>query len=79
MSEEKANSLGLIAKILSFADTAQAPQWFTTAPTKAAPKALKLAKMTTDDVDYFELNEAFAVAGLSNMKILGLNDSNSKC
>ena len=62
-----------IAKILSFADTAQAPQWFTTAPTKAAPKALKLAKMTTDDVDFFEINEAFSVVPLAFNKILDVN------
>jgi acetyl-CoA C-acetyltransferase len=62
-----------IAKILSFADTAQAPQWFTTAPTKAAPKALKLAKMTTDDVDFFEINEAFSVVPLAFNKILDIN------
>ena len=62
-----------IAKILSFADSAQAPQWFTTAPTKAAPKALKLAKMTTNDVDFFEINEAFSVVPLAFNKILDIN------
>ena len=78
MSEEKANELELtpLATILSYADAAQDPKRFTTAPSKALPKALDKAKITIDDVDYFELNEAFAVVGLSNMKLLGLNDSN---
>ncbi|MBT7243106.1 MAG: acetyl-CoA C-acyltransferase [Flavobacteriaceae bacterium] len=78
MSEEKANELGLIplATIISYADAAQEPKWFTTAPSRALPKALDKANISIDDVDYFEFNEAFAVAGLSNMKILGLNDSN---
>ncbi|MFT5250361.1 MAG: acetyl-CoA C-acetyltransferase [bacterium] len=78
MSEEKANELGLtpLATIKSYADAAQEPQWFTTAPSKALPKALDKANISIDDVDYFEFNEAFAVVGLSNMKILGLNDSN---
>ena len=78
MSEEKANELGLIplATIISYADAAQEPKWFTTAPSRALPKALDKANISIDDVDYFEFNEAFAVVGLSNMKILGLNDSN---
>tara|TARA_B110000902_G_scaffold65100_1_gene77341 strand:+ start:19 stop:1197 length:1179 start_codon:yes stop_codon:yes gene_type:complete len=78
MSEEKANELELtpLATILSYADAAKEPKRFTTAPSKALPKALDKAKITIDDVDYFELNEAFAVVGLSNMKILGLDDSN---
>jgi acetyl-CoA C-acetyltransferase len=78
MSEEKANELGLtpLATIKSYADAAQEPKWFTTAPSKALPKALDKANISIDDVDYFEFNEAFAVVGLSNMKILGLNDSN---
>ena len=62
-----------IAKILSFADAAQEPQWFTTAPTIAAPKALKLAKMTTSDVDFFEVNEAFSVVPLAFNKILDID------
>ncbi|MCA1764053.1 MAG: acetyl-CoA C-acyltransferase, partial [Flavobacteriales bacterium] len=75
MSKEKAEELGLkpIAKIVSYADAAQAPEWFTTAPSKAIPKALDKAKMNTSDVDYWELNEAFAVVGLANIKELGLN------
>ena len=78
MSKEKAKELGLepMAKIISYADAAQEPKWFTTAPAKALPKALVKANIKIDDVDYFEFNEAFAVVGLANMKLLGLNDSN---
>jgi acetyl-CoA C-acetyltransferase len=78
MSREKANELGLtvIATIKSYADAAQEPKWFTTAPAKALPKALAKANIDIKDVDYFEFNEAFSVVGLANMKILGLNDSN---
>ena len=78
MSEEKAKELGLtpLATIKSYADAAQEPEWFTTAPAKALPKALAKANIMIDDVDYFEFNEAFAVVGLANMKLLGLNDSN---
>lgn len=78
MSREKADELGLtpIATIKSYADAAQEPKWFTTAPAKALPKALAKANIELSDVDYFEFNEAFSVVGLANMKILGLNDSN---
>ena len=78
MSRKKANELGLspIATIKSYADAAQEPKWFTTAPAKALPKALAKANIDIKDVDYFEFNEAFSVVGLANMKILGLNDSN---
>ncbi|WP_432410721.1 acetyl-CoA C-acyltransferase [Rasiella sp. SM2506] len=78
MSEEKAKELGLtpLATIKSYADAAQEPKWFTTAPSKALPKAIAKAGITQDDVDFFEFNEAFSVVGLANMKILGLNDSN---
>ena len=78
MSEEKANSLGLtiLATIKGYADAAHEPQWFTTAPSKALPKALAKAGVTQDQIDFFELNEAFAVVGLANMKILGLDSSN---
>ena len=69
----KNHNLNPIAKILSFADAAQAPEWFTTAPTKAAPKALSLAKMSTADVDYFEVNEAFSVVPLAFNKILDID------
>ena len=78
MSREKANELGLkpIARIKSYADAAQEPKWFTTAPAKALPKALAKADIHISDVDFFEFNEAFSVVGLANMKILGLSDSN---
>lgn len=78
MSENKAKELGLtpLAYIKGYADAAHEPQWFTTAPAKALPKALAKAGITLEDVDYFEFNEAFSVVGLANMKILGLNDSN---
>jgi acetyl-CoA C-acetyltransferase len=77
MSKEKANELGIkpIATIKSYADAAQEPKWFTTAPAKALPKALAKANISIDEVDYFEFNEAFSVVGLANMKILGLDDS----
>ncbi|MEM1137297.1 MAG: acetyl-CoA C-acyltransferase [Bacteroidota bacterium] len=73
-SKEKANELGLspIAKIISFADAAQAPEWFTTAPTLAAPKAIKKAGLSFDDIDYFEVNEAFAVVTIAFYKELGI-------
>ncbi|WP_435416606.1 acetyl-CoA C-acyltransferase [Polaribacter aestuariivivens] len=76
MSAEKANELNLIplAKIKSYADAAHEPKWFTTAPAKALPKALAKANISIDDVDYFELNEAFSIVGLANMKILGISD-----
>jgi acetyl-CoA C-acetyltransferase len=75
MSEEKALSLGLkpLAYIKSYADAAQEPKWFTTTPAIAVNKALKKAGLSIEDVDFFEFNEAFAVVGLANSKILGLN------
>ena len=78
MSKEKADALGLkpLATIKSYADAAHEPEWFTTAPAKALPKALDKAGITINDVDFFEFNEAFAVVGLANMKILGLTDKN---
>ncbi|WP_338734039.1 acetyl-CoA C-acyltransferase [Mangrovimonas cancribranchiae] len=78
MSKDKAEELGLkpLAIIKSYADAAQDPKWFTTAPAKALPIALNKANISLDDVDFFEFNEAFSVVGLANMKILGLNDSN---
>ena len=77
MSEEKAQSLGLtpLAYIKSYADAAQEPKWFTTAPAKALPKALEKAGLSVADVDFFEFNEAFAVVGLANAKILNIDDS----
>jgi acetyl-CoA C-acetyltransferase len=78
MSEEKAKELNLkpLATIVSFADAAQEPEWFTTAPAKALPKALSKANLSLDEVDFFEFNEAFSVVGLANMKLLGLTDKN---
>ena len=74
-SEEAVAKFGLtpIAKIVSYADAAQAPEWFTTAPSLAIPKALAKVNMTVADVDFWELNEAFAVVGIANTKILGLD------
>lgn len=78
MSAEKASELGLtvLASIKGYADAAHQPEWFTTAPSKALPKALAKAGVSQDNIDYFEFNEAFSVVGLANMKILGLNDTN---
>jgi len=75
MSREKAEELGLkpLAKIVGYGDAAMAPEWFTTAPSKAIPKALAKAGLTLEDIDYFEVNEAFAVVSLAVMKELGLN------
>jgi acetyl-CoA C-acetyltransferase len=77
MSADKAAELKLkpLAKIVSYADSAHEPEWFTTAPSKALPIALFKAKLDITDVDYFELNEAFSVVGLANMKILDLDSS----
>jgi acetyl-CoA C-acetyltransferase len=76
MAEEKAIALGLkpLAYIRGYADAAQEPKWFTTSPAKAIPKALEKAGLKISDVDYFEFNEAFAVVGLANAKILDLNN-----
>lgn len=78
MSAEKAKELNLkpIATIRGYADAAQEPKWFTTAPSKALPKALNNAGIPIEEVDYFEFNEAFAVVGLANIKLLGLKDDN---
>jgi acetyl-CoA C-acetyltransferase len=77
MSAEKAKELSLkpIAKIISYADAAQAPDLFTTAPSLAIPKALDKAKLSKSDIDYWELNQAFSVVGLANIKKLGLDSS----
>lgn len=74
MSEEKAKALGItpMATLLSYADAAQEPQWFTTAPAKALPKALAKANLAQKEIDLFELNEAFSVVGLANSKLLDL-------
>ena len=62
-----------IAKLVSYADAAQSPEWFTTAPSLAVPKALEKAGMAISDIDFWELNQAFSVVGIANTKILGLN------
>ncbi|MBI1268781.1 MAG: acetyl-CoA C-acyltransferase [Cryomorphaceae bacterium] len=77
MSKEKAEELGVkpLARIVSYADAAQAPEWFTTSPSVALPKALAKAGLSTSDIDYWELNQAFAVVGLANIQELGLDAS----
>jgi acetyl-CoA C-acetyltransferase len=77
MSKEKAEALGLkpLAKIKGYADAEQAPEWFTTTPSIALPKAVEKAGLKMSDVNYFELNEAFAVVGLANMKLMNLDAS----
>jgi acetyl-CoA C-acetyltransferase len=78
MSEEKAKELKItpLATISGYADAAQEPEWFTTAPAKALPKALAKANKSLNDIEYFEFNEAFSVVGIANMKILGLDNKN---
>lgn len=75
MSKEKMNSLGLkpLAKIISYADSEQAPEWFTTTPSLALPKAVSKAGLKMADIEYFELNEAFSVVGIVNIKKMGLD------
>ncbi len=75
MTFEKAQALGLkpLAKIVSYADAAHEPEWFTTAPDKAIRKALAKANLSITDMDYFELNEAFSVVGLVNVDLLGID------
>ena len=77
MSEEKAKMLGLtpLATIEGYVDAAQEPQWFTTAPAKALPKALAKANVSLDEVELFEFNEAFSVVGLANMQLLELDST----
>ena len=77
MSKEKADELGVkpLAKIIANADAAHEPEWFTTAPTPAVNNALARAGLTTNDIDFWELNEAFSVVGLVNTKKLGLDAS----
>lgn len=74
-SKEAVEKYGLkpIAKIISYADASQEPEWFTTAPSLAVPKALAKANLNINDVDFWEFNQAFSVVGLANAKILGLN------
>ncbi len=75
-SKEKAEALGIkpIAKIISFADAAEAPEWFTTAPTLAAPIALERAGLTMDDIDFFEINEAFSVVTMAFAQTFNLSE-----
>jgi len=75
MSKTKIQELGLkpLAKIISYADAQQAPEWFTTTPAKAIPKALERAKIKSSDVDFYEINEAFSVVSLANNRILKLD------
>ena len=76
MSKEKANELNLkpLAKIISYADSAHEPEWFTTAPSSAVEKAIKKANIKKSDVDFYELNEAFSVVGLANIKLLEIEN-----
>jgi acetyl-CoA C-acetyltransferase len=75
MSEEKAEELGFtpLARIVSQASAAKQPEWFTTAPADAMPKAMKRANIEKDEIDLFEINEAFSVVSLANEQILELN------
>jgi acetyl-CoA C-acetyltransferase len=75
MSKEKADELGLapLAKISGYADAAQSPEWFTTAPAKAVPIAIGKAGLQAEDISFYELNEAFSVVGLANMKLLNIS------
>ena len=77
MSKEKANELGIkpIAKIISYADAEQAPEKFTTTPSLAVPKAVKKAGLKMSDIEYYELNEAFSVVGVANIKLMSLDPS----
>jgi acetyl-CoA C-acetyltransferase len=77
MSKEKAEELGIkpLARIISFADAQQAPEWFTTSPSKAIPLALHRAELSANDIDYFEINEAFSVVSIANNQKLNLNPS----
>ena len=74
MSKEKAEALGIkpIAKIKGYADAEQAPEWFTTTPSIAVPKAVAKAGLKMEDINYFELNEAFSVVGIANMQKMNL-------
>lgn len=75
MSREMADEMGIkpLAKILSFADAQLAPEWFTTAPSKAIPLALERAKLSAEEIDYFEINEAFSVVAIANNQLLKLD------
>lgn len=75
MSKEKAEALGIkpLAKIKGYADAAQAPEWFTTSPSKAIPLAAKKAGLTLSDIDFYELHEAFSVVGIANTRLMELD------
>lgn len=77
MSKEKADALGIkpLAKILAYADAEQAPEWFTTTPSLAVPKAIEKAGLKINDVDFFELNEAFSVVGIVNTQKMNLDST----
>ena len=77
MSKEKAEALGVkpLAKVIGYGDASQEPEWFTIAPSKAVPVALAKAGLSANDIDYWELNQAFSVVGLANMQKLGLDAS----
>jgi acetyl-CoA C-acetyltransferase len=75
MSKERCEAMGIkpLAKILSFADAQQAPEWFTTAPSKALPKAVSKAGLTMDQIEYFEINEAFSAVAIANNREMKLD------
>ncbi|MDB5007326.1 MAG: acetyl-CoA acetyltransferase [Mucilaginibacter sp.] len=75
MSKNKADKMGIkpLAKIISYADAQQAPEWFTTAPAKAIPLALQRAALSAGEMDYFEINEAFSVVAIANNQLLKLD------
>jgi len=77
MSKEKAEAMGLkpIAILKGYADAEQAPEWFTTSPALAVPKAIAKAGLKKEDISFYELNEAFSIVGLANMKLLGITSS----
>jgi acetyl-CoA C-acetyltransferase len=77
MSAEKAKALGLkpLAKVLSYADAEQAPEWFTTTPSVALPRAVEKAGLKMSDIGVFEINEAFSVVALANLQLMGLDGS----
>jgi acetyl-CoA C-acetyltransferase len=77
MSKEKADQLGIkpIAKIRGFADAQQAPEWFTTSPSKALPKAIQKAGLKAGDIEYYEINEAFSVVAIANNREMKLDPS----
>ena len=81
MSADKAKSLNIepLAKIVSYADASHEPEWFTTAPAKALPIALKKANLDINDIHYFELNEAFSVVGIANKKLLNIDSDKVNC